>query len=209
MTALITGFLIGFFTSIPIGPINIAIILKGLNDKTEQGIMIGAGTGIMDIIYCCAAMFGMSMLISIPRIELLFRILTFIIFLAFAVKAIFLRLPEAHMHHIEDAPGVKRYFLLGIILYFSNPSFIAYWVTVAGIMHSYHVLAPTAYDNAVFAVGTGLGTFTWFFVLLELVKKYKIRFDAGRIQKISRAFGAVLLIITAVMGWNLVKTLMH
>lgn len=209
MTALIAGFLIGFFASIPIGPINIAIILKGLTDKTGQGMMIGAGTGIMDIIYCCAAMFGMSMLVSIPRLELLFRFLTFIIFLVFAVKAVFLRIPEAHMHHIEDAPGFKRYFLLGIILYFSNPSFIAFWVTVAGIMHSYHVLASTAYDNTAFAVGTGVGTFTWFFVLLELVKKYKIRFDACRIQKTSRAFGTVLLIITAVMGWTLMKTLVH
>lgn len=209
MTALIAGFLIGFFTSIPIGPINVAIILKGLTNKTGQGLMIGAGTGVMDIIYCSAAMFGMSMLISIPRLELVFRILTFIAFLAFAVKAVFLKVPEAHMRHIDDAPGFKRYFFLGIIFYFSNPSFIAYWVTVSGIMHSYHVLAPTAYDNVAFAVGTGLGTFTWFFVLLELVKKYKIRFDACRIQKISRAFGVALLIITAAMGWNLVKTLMH
>jgi threonine/homoserine/homoserine lactone efflux protein len=209
MIALIVGFIIGFATSVPIGPINLAIMMKGLSNKMGQGLMIGAGTGLMDIVYCGAAMLGISAVISNPKIELVFRIATFGIFLVFAIKTTFFKIPEAKLQREEDSPGFKRYFVLGILLYFSNPSFIAYWITVAGIVHSYHVIHYTTYDDAMFAVGTGFGTFTWFFVLLHLVDKYKVRLTTAQVQNISRAFGAVLLIITAVMGWNLLNTLMN
>jgi threonine/homoserine/homoserine lactone efflux protein len=208
MIALIVGFVIGFFTSVPIGPINLAVMMKGLANKTAQGLMIGAGTGLMDLLYCGAAMFGMSTLISNPKIALVFQIATFVVFLVFAVKTTFFKIPEAKLRPADDAPGLKRYMFMGIVLYLSNPSFIAYWITVAGIMQSYRVLEPTTYDDIMFALGTGIGTFTWYFVLLELVEKYKVRLEADQIQNITKAFGAILLIVTSVMGWNLVNTLM-
>ncbi|MDD8019366.1 MAG: LysE family transporter, partial [Bacteroidota bacterium] len=108
----------------------------------------------------------------------------------------------------EDAPGFKRYFLLGMAMYFSNPSFFAYWVTIAGIVHGYNVIEPTLYDNALFALGTGAGVTLWFFTLVELVERQKMKFDHARIQKISRFFGILLLIISAVLGWNLLKELL-
>ena len=208
MIALIVGFVIGFFTSVPIGPINLAVMMKGFANKAGQGLMIGAGAGFMDVVYCGAAMFGMSTLISNPKIALVFQIATFAIFLIFAVKTTFFNIPEAKLRPTEDTPGLKRYLLVGIVLYLSNPSFIAYWITVAGIIHSYRVVQPTVYNDVMFATGTGVGTFGWYFVLLELVKRYKVRFDARQIQNITRAFGAILLIITAVMGWNLLTTLL-
>jgi len=55
MLALLAGFVVGFATSVPIGPINIAVMTKGLSNKTGQGLMIGAGSGFMDAIYCGAA----------------------------------------------------------------------------------------------------------------------------------------------------------
>jgi len=46
---------------------------------------------------------------------------------------------------------------------FPNPSFIAYWITVAGIIHGYHILAASSYNNLFFSLGTGFGTTGWFF----------------------------------------------
>jgi arginine exporter protein ArgO len=208
MIAIIVGFIIGFAMSVPIGPINLAIMMKGLANKVGQGLMIGAGTGLMDIVYCGAAVFGISAVISNPNVEIAFRIATFVIFLIFAIKTTFFKITEAKLQNSEESPGFKRYLFVGVVLYFSNPSFIATWIMVAGMVHSYHVIHPTTYDDIMFAAGTGLGTFTWFFVLLKLVEKYKVRLTTEQIQNISRAFGAVLLIITAVMGWNLLNTLL-
>jgi len=68
----------------------------------------------------------------------------------------------------------------------SNPSFIAYWITVAGVVQGYKILESTIYNNLFFAVGTGIGTTSWFFTLLELVEKQKMKVDRVIIQRITR-----------------------
>ena len=205
MIAFIVGFVIGFFSSIPIGPINIAVMMKGLSNKTGQGLMIGAGSGWMDFVYCAGAMFGLSTLNSNPKVDLVFRIASFVIFFSYGIRTAFFKIREAKLAKSEEASGFKRYFLLGIILYLSNPSFIAYWITVAGIIHGYHILAVSAYNNLFFALGTGVGTTAWFFVLLELVEKQKMKLDAPMIEKITRVFGVILLLISVFMGYKLIS----
>jgi len=197
MIAFVVGFIIGFFSSVPIGPINIAVMMKGLSNNTAQGLMIGTGSGWMDFVYCAAAMFGISSLSTNPHVDLIFQIATFFIFLAFGIKTTFFKIPEAKLF--------KRYFLLGIVLYLSNPSFIAYWITVAGIIHGYHILAVSAYNNLFFALGTGFGTTGWFMVLLELVEKQKMKLDKSLIEKITRGCGVILLIISLFMGYKLIS----
>jgi len=205
MIAFIFGFVVGFFTTIPVGPINIAVMMKGLSGKTGQGLMIGAGSGWMDIVYCAAAMFGISSLNTNPSIELVFRIATFGIFFFLGIKTTFFKIREAKVSKSEESPGFKRYFLLGIVLYLSNPSFIAYWITVAGIIHGYHILAASSYNNLLFSLGTGFGTTGWFFILLELVEKQKMKLDKLLIEKITRCFGVILLLISLFMGYKLIS----
>ncbi len=182
--------------------------MKALHNRTAQALMIGAGSAVMDVIYCSAAVFGVGSLISHPSLVLTFRISTFLIFFIYGIKTTFGKLPEAHFQpNEEDAPGFKRYFLLGMALYFSNPSFIAYWITIAGMVHGYNIIQATMIDNALFALGTGVGVTAWFFTLVELVEKQKVKFEIDRIRKITRFFGLILLIVSSVLGYNLVKDL--
>jgi len=206
MIAFIVGFVVGFFTTIPIGPINIAVVTKGLSGKTGQGLMIGAGSGGMDIVYCAAAMFGISSLNTNPKIEFVFRIATFAVFFAMGIKTTFFTIREAKLTKSEESPGFKRYFLLGIVLYLSNPSFIAYWITVAGIIHGYHILEASSYNNLFFSLGTGFGTTGWFFILLELVEKQKMKLDKALIEKITRGFGVILLMISLFLAYRIVSS---
>ncbi len=205
MIALILGFVVGFATSVPVGPINLAVMMKGLSNKTGQGLMIGTGSGFMDVLYCGAAMFGISSLMTNPHLVLILQIATFCIFFFFGIKTTFFKIAETKLTKSEDAPGFKRYFILGILLYLSNPSFLAYWITVAGIIHGYHILTPSAYNSSFFALGTGIGTSSWFFILLELVERQKMKLDKKIIERITRIFGAILLIISLVMGYKLIS----
>ncbi len=209
MIAFIVGFIIGYLTTIPVGPINLAVMMKALHNRTGQAMMIGTGSALMDIVYCSAAVFGISSLITNADLELVFRIATFAIFFFFGVKTTFFKIPEPHLQQKEeDAPGFKRFFLLGMAMYFSNPSFIAYWVTIGGIVHGYRIIEPTLYDNLLFSIGTGVGVTFWFITLVELVERQKVKFEHERIQKVSRFFGILMLIISLVLGWNLVTDLL-
>jgi threonine/homoserine/homoserine lactone efflux protein len=206
MIAFIVGIIIGYVTTIPIGPINLAVVMKALRNHTAQALMIGAGSAWMDILYCSAAVFGVGSLISNPTLDSIFRISTFVIFFVYGLKTTFGKLPETHFRpNEEDVPGFKRYFILGMAMYFSNPSFLAYWITIAGIVHGYKVIEPTVIDNSLFALGTGIGVTAWFFTLVELVERQKMKFEIDRIRKITRFFGLILLIVSAVLGWDLAK----
>ncbi len=208
MIAFVVGFIIGYVTTIPFGPINLAVVMKALRNRTAQALMIGTGSALMDIIYCGAAVFGIGSLMLNPTLELIFRIATFLIFFIYGVKTTFWKLSETHFQPSEeDAPGFKRYFLLGMAMYFSNPSFLAYWITIGGIVHGYHVIQATMLNNALFAIGTGVGVTAWFITLIALVEKQKMKFEIDRIRKITRFFGLLLLIISVILGYNLVKDL--
>jgi len=208
MIAFIVGFIIGYLTTIPIGPINLAVVMKALRNHTAQALLIGIGSALMDVIYCAAAVFGIGSLITHPSLELTFRIATFLIFFIYGLKTTFGKLPQAHFQPSEeDAPGFKRYFLLGMAMYFSNPSFLAYWITIGGIVHGYHIIQPIMLDNALFALGTGVGVTGWFFTLVELVERHKIKFEINKIRKITRFFGLILLVVSLFLGWNLFKDL--
>jgi threonine/homoserine/homoserine lactone efflux protein len=209
MIAFIVGFIIGYLTTIPVGPINLAVMMKALHNRTGQAMMIGTGSALMDIVYCSAAVFGISSLITNADLELVFRIATFAIFFFFGIRTAFFKIPEPHLQQKdEDSPGFKRFFLLGMAMYFSNPSFIAYWVTIGGIVHGYRIIEPTVYDNLLFSIGTGVGVTFWFITLVELVERQKVKFDHDRIQNVSRFFGILMLIISLVLGWNLATDLL-
>ncbi|MFZ4621437.1 MAG: LysE family transporter [Bacteroidota bacterium] len=206
MIAFIVGFIIGYLTTIPIGPINIAVVMKALRNHTAQALLIGVGSAFMDVLYCGAAVFGVGSLVTNPTIDTIFRVSTFAIFFVYGLKTTFGKLPETHFKPSEDdVPGFKRYFLLGVAMYFSNPSFLAYWITIGGIVHGYKVIESTMLNNALFALGTGAGVTVWFFTLVELVERQKMKFEVDRIRKITRFFGLVLLVVSSVLGWNLVK----
>ncbi len=204
MVAFAVGFIIGYITTIPIGPINLAVVMKALRNRTAQALMIGTGSALMDIIYCSAAVFGVGSLVTNPTLDTIFRVATFAIFFVYGLKTTFGKLPETHFQPSEDdAPGFKRYFLLGMAMYFSNPSFLAYWITIGGMVHGYRLIESTAVSNGLFALGTGVGVTAWFFTLVELVERQKMKFEVDRIRKITRGFGLLLLIVSAVLGWKL------
>jgi threonine/homoserine/homoserine lactone efflux protein len=206
MIAFIAGFIIGYLSTIPVGPINLAVMMKALHNRAWHGLLIGIGSAIMDVVYCGAALFGISSLISHPSLQLTFRIATFAIFFIYGLKTSLFKLPEQHLLAKEvNAPGFKRYFLIGMAMYFSNPSFLAYWVTIGGIVHGYHLINPTLLDNTLFVLGTGAGVSIWFITLVTLVEKHKMRFEPTTLKRITRFFGLLMVAISLVLGYNLLK----
>jgi len=205
MLAPVLGFFIGYLTAIPVGPINIAVMLKGLSNRTAQGLMIGAGSGLVDASYCGAAMLGISSVLrTSPRCEFIFRVATCALFFFFGLRSILATVAAPKLQEPGESNGLARHFFLGVLLYLSNPSFIAFWITVSGIVQGLGVLERSVCNHLLFALGTGVGTTAWFFTLLELVKKQKMKCDKRVLYAISRAFGIILLIISCWMGYNLI-----
>ena len=57
--AWLVGALSGFFVSIPVGPINLAIVNEGARKGFWWGFWIGLGAVVMEVVYCAVAFAGL------------------------------------------------------------------------------------------------------------------------------------------------------
>src|ERR1035437_2499766 len=146
--ALILGSLIGFATNIPVGPINAAVVMGGIRERFQHGMAIGVGAAFMDALYCTAAMFGVSLLSDNPALSIIFELLAFALMLALGIKSLRtkktlddLAVAEKKIEaKVTGKFGLHGPFLLGVLLYLANPTFLPYWLGVSGLLQRYGLL---------------------------------------------------------------------
>jgi len=63
---LFSGIVMGFLVSMPpLGPVTLAVLSKGLEEKHHDGLSIGLGAAIVDTFYALVALGGISLIITI------------------------------------------------------------------------------------------------------------------------------------------------
>jgi threonine/homoserine/homoserine lactone efflux protein len=72
IAALATGFITAWVMSMPIGPLNAAVISRTLKYGKKYGTVIGIGASMMDLVYCAGAAQINQFLVESPIINLLF-----------------------------------------------------------------------------------------------------------------------------------------
>lgn len=198
--AFIIGIVIGVITSIPPGPINLAIIFRAASNKTATAISISVASAFMDVLYCSAAIFGIGSIIETESIKIFLQIIVIVIFFVFGIKSFFVGLPKQDFTEddvqIKKGNQLKRNFLLGIVLYISNPLYIPYWVFIASIMHGYKVIENDSMSSLSFALGTGVGNFLLLFVIVQLIERFKVSFPVEKFNKFTKILGIILIILS-------------
>src|SRR5512133_2860375 len=85
-SSLVIGLIFGFLFSIPVGPINLAIINEGAKRGFKWGVLIGFGAIAMDILYCGAAFAGFSGMFGTPVWQATIELLSFLALIYLGVK---------------------------------------------------------------------------------------------------------------------------
>ncbi len=224
--ALFLGILIGFLTNVPIGPINAAVVTRGLREHFSSGMAVGVGAAFMDFIYCAAAMYGISFVSDEPWVNASVQIAGFVILLLFGIKSLRTHTDMNEMQskgqkvqkRVEQKFGLPGPFFLGVLIYLSNPSFFPYWLGVSALLQKYHLLLPTHVNNLTFALGVGSGSALWFYLVLHFILSSKFVMKPSILNGIYKFSGVALLGFAAYLGYRLVmftdwigiyKTLTH
>jgi len=206
MLAALVGFVIGFVTSVPIGPINVAVLTKGMRESFAHGISLAIGAAVMDFVYASAAMFGFFAIFQGPRVGFFFELLGFIFLVYFGIKS--LRSKPTQVSNGVKLPLKRELhssFWVGVFLYLSNPTFLGYWITVAGAIQAYKLIISQWIDNLFFAVAVGVGAATWFYVLLRFFHKRLITLKPERLRIMSRIAGCILLGFACYLGYEMMS----
>jgi threonine/homoserine/homoserine lactone efflux protein len=208
MLAALAGFIIGFVTSIPVGPINVAVLTKGVRESFAHGLSLAIGAAVMDFVYASAAMFGFFAIFQAPRVGLVFELLGFVLLVYFGIKSI--RSKPVLVENGVKLPLKRELhssFWVGVLLYLSNPTFLGYWITVAGAIQAYKLVTSEWIDNLFFAIAVGVGAATWFYVLLKFFHKRIVTLKPEVLRGVSRVAGCILLGFACYLGYEIVSRL--
>lgn len=210
MVAAAVGFVIGFLTCVPIGPINVAVLSKGLRESFAHGISLAIGAALMDFVYASAAMFGFFAIFQSPDVSIIFQLLGFILLVYFGVKNIRSKpVPVNNNVRLPLKRELHSSFWVGVFLYLSNPTFLAYWITAAGVIQAYKLVIAQWIDNLFFAVGVGVGAATWFYVLLKFFHRRTLSIKPETLHRMTVLAGYLLLAFAGYLGYELIAGLIR
>jgi threonine/homoserine/homoserine lactone efflux protein len=209
ITAIIVGFIAGWLNSMPIGPVNAAIISRTLKYDYRSGLATAIGAAIVDFLYCACAAQIQHFLKDFPEVNLFFRVVGFVALVwmgykTFAANRISVHMPdeEADLHKAEDRivklhvkeGSLLGAFSLGAVLYGSNLSSVPTWIFISGLLHEWGLLRGGVLENLVFAVGAGIGTAGWYSMLVHLIARRRGGFSPRTLRNINLAASIAMLV---------------
>jgi threonine/homoserine/homoserine lactone efflux protein len=207
MIAFLIGLIVGFLICIPVGPINMWAVNTQLKRNFRSAFSIALGASTMDVVYFMIILSGLSLFnFSIGTIHFLKIIGVFILF-GFGMKELLTKKFSFTMTEEEkkNIPNASSYFLLGVILYTSNPTLIASMTGIASVIRSWNLFELNLFNNLALSLGIGCGTLSWFFVLLKTVDKYQHKIPEIFFIRFSKACGLFILIFSLYMASNVYK----
>jgi threonine/homoserine/homoserine lactone efflux protein len=207
MIAFLIGLIVGFLICIPVGPINMWAVNTQLKRNFRSAFSIALGASTMDVVYFMIILSGLSLFnFSIGTIHFLKIIGVFILF-GFGMKELLTKKFSFTMTEEEkkNIPNASSYFLLGVILYTSNPTLIASMTGIASVIRSWNLFELNLFNNLALSLGIGCGTLSWFFVLLKTVDKYQHKIPEIFFIRFSKACGLFILIFSLYMAINVYK----
>lgn len=206
------GVVSGFLASIPVGPINVAIVNEGARRGFLWAMLIGLGAITMETIYCCLAFAGFSGLFASRFFRASIELLSFSAMLFFGVKYLLVRdLPATtkSVERVEHRLHPHTAFMIGFVRVLGNPGVLLFWITLSATFMSHDWIDNTWVSKGACVAGMTAGGSAWFMFLSFVVSRGHGRFSAKTLVRMSHASGASLLVGAAAIGIRLVRLLAH
>jgi threonine/homoserine/homoserine lactone efflux protein len=204
MVALLVGLFIGIIISIPIGPINVTVISRGFKQGFGNAFAVGLGASAMDFFYCAATMLGLSAVVHRIEVSIIFRVIGFLLLLYLGIRDVTTKVETfRYENYVPQNGRFHSAFLVGVFMYVSNPTLVAFWITLTGIIQSSGTIINGISDGALFAVGVGSGTALWYYSLLKAIFRKRESFKAETLTLLSKISGFIMLAFSAYIGYEL------
>jgi len=210
MIAFLVGAITGLIISIPIGPINVAVISKGFKKGFREAFEIGLGAASMDFLYSAAAMLGFSAIVHKLTVNIIFQIIGFLLLLYLGLRDLTAKVESYRYENLTTRNGkFHSALLVGVFMYVSNPTLIAFWITFSGVVQSYESIIRNAGDGILFAIGVGIGTALWYYSLLKVIFWKRDSFKAETLTLLSKVSGIIMLAFSGYIGYELLVHFMR
>jgi threonine/homoserine/homoserine lactone efflux protein len=161
----LTGMLVSFLGSLPLGTLNIAVMQIAITDGILSAFMFSLGSLIVEVIYVRLSLVAMDW---VRKQEKLFKILewlTLLIVVALAVSSFYAALHPSVEKNVILSSTLPR-FVLGVVMCAINPVQIPFWFGWSTVLYTKKVLLPRNDHYNMYIAGIGIGTLIGNFVFI-------------------------------------------
>lgn len=207
MIALIVGIIVGFVMCIPVGPINVWVVNTLIKHNFKSAFSIALGGSLMDFIYFMVILSGLSFIHFSSKTIMILKIVGIVLLFAFGLKELLANTQKFELseEQIKKAPHPGSFFLLGIIIYTSNPTLIATLSALAAIIKSWQFFQLEFSNFFFLSIGIAIGSALWFYFLLKIVQKYQNKIPEKSFILFNRLCGFLIVLFSLYMAFNVYK----
>lgn len=195
-----------FFSSIPVGPINLTILNEGTQRGFKWALLIGLGASMMEAIYCSLAFTGFSSFFESDvghLVKASMEVFTFVFILFIGMK--FLSAQTVNVPTKLDAASGKiearlehklhprSAFWTGFVRVMGNLGVLLVWVVAAGNFMAHDWVDDAFAAKAACVAGVVLGTNAWFLILSFGVSRGHGRFSEKTLLRMQHISGICLI----------------
>jgi threonine/homoserine/homoserine lactone efflux protein len=155
----LTGMLISFLGSLPLGTLNVAAMQISVSDGITAAIFFSVGSLLAEIIYVRLSLVAMDWIRKQERIFKILEWVTLVIVLALAGTSFYAALhPAAGGENVILSSKLPK-IVLGFTMSALNPVQIPFWFGWSTVLFTKKVLQPRSDHYNTYIIGIGIGTF--------------------------------------------------
>ncbi len=206
LEALLTGLISGFLVSIPVGPINVTIIHEGAARGFRWAVFIGAGSVLMEAIYCALGFAGFSELFTTNVARAILQLASFALMSYLGVKYLFakeVKTTSRSADRMEDRFQPHTAFMTGFVRTLGNPGVLLLWVALSATFLSHEWVDPNWTSKSICIGGVAAGGLAWFTLLSYVVSVGKRHLSDKAMLNMSRSAGGMMLVAAVALGYKL------
>lgn len=165
LSALTTGFGLGFLVAAQVGPIWLLCARTALRAGLRGGLAVGLGAAVVDTAYACLGVAGMARVLELPGVRTGLGLAGAAVLLFLGVRTLWAvrRAPAAAEQEAPALPPLRA-LRTSLLATASNPLTIATWAAIFAAAAAAGVARSLPQVVALLA-GVGAGSMTWFALL--------------------------------------------
>src|SRR5664279_3607280 len=202
------GFLAGFIGAIPPGPLGITCLRKSLQGEKRDAYRVALGGATVDAFICALIGLGLGWILEKVVTSPWVKGALALFLVGYGAK---LLLVDARRDANRTDPGTSRMqftphppaaregglfrfpVLTGLVQGAANPALFVNWTLFISFLVGHRLFVPSPDGAGGFALGVGLGVFSWFALLVELVDRWRARAGAW-VSRSTIVAGALLVV---------------
>jgi threonine/homoserine/homoserine lactone efflux protein len=206
VTAVTTGFWLGFLVAAQIGPISLLCVRSVLRGRLRIGLGISLGVAIVDCGYAALGVAGVTQLHRLPQLRLALGLAGAAVLLAIGARTLWSAFRiRSGLETDEETVSAARAVRTAVVATASNPLTILSWAAIFAAASTARV-AHTTPAAILLVAAIGCGSFTWYALLSSAAAIARRRIGLRALRIADALSGLGVIGFGGLLGW---RTLRH